>query len=68
VSAQEDATACTGYSVIRMGVAVGDGVQWHTGLSNTVDSGQFNTVYFEECVVEDSIIDASSERHEITPQ
>jgi hypothetical protein len=30
VSAQEDTTAHTGYNVIQMGVAVGDGVQWHT--------------------------------------
>jgi hypothetical protein len=33
VSAQEDTTAHTGYNVIQMGVAVGDGVQWHTGVS-----------------------------------
>jgi hypothetical protein len=39
VSAHEDTVAHTGYSVIQMGVAVGDGVQWHTGgLSNTVGS------------------------------
>jgi hypothetical protein len=40
VSTQEDTTAHTGYNAIQMGVAVGDGVQWHTGgLSGTVDSG-----------------------------
>jgi hypothetical protein len=52
-----------------MGVAVGDGVQWHTGgLSSTVDSGQFSALSFEECVVGDSIVDTSSERHEVAPQ
>jgi hypothetical protein len=52
-----------------MGVAVGDGVQWHTGgLSSTVESGQFSALSFEECVVGDSIVDTSSERHEVAPQ
>jgi hypothetical protein len=52
-----------------MGVAVGDGVQWHTrGLSSTGDSGKFSALYFEECVVGDSIVDTSSERHEVAPQ
>ena len=47
VSAQEDTTAHTGYSVIQMGVAVGDGVQWHIGgPSSTVDNGQFNALSF----------------------
>ena len=42
VSAQEDTIAHTRYSAIQMGVAVGDGVQWHTGgLSSIVDSGQW---------------------------
>jgi hypothetical protein len=69
VSAQEDTAAHTGYSAIHMGVAVGDGVQWHTGgLSSTGDSGQFSALYFEECVVGDSIVDTSSERHEVAPQ
>jgi hypothetical protein len=69
VSAQEDKTSHTGYNEIQMGVTVGDGVQWHIGgLSSIVDSGQFSTLSFEECVVEDSIIYASSERHEIAPQ
>jgi hypothetical protein len=69
VSAQEDTVAHTGYSATQMGVAVGYGVQWHTGgLSNTVDSEQFSNLSFEECVVEDSIIDTSSERHEVAPQ
>jgi hypothetical protein len=30
VSAQEVTTTHTGYSVIQIGVTVGDGVQWHT--------------------------------------
>jgi hypothetical protein len=30
VSAHEDTTAHTRYNVTQMGVAVGDGVQWHT--------------------------------------
>jgi hypothetical protein len=69
LSAQEDTTAHRGYSAIQMGVAVDDGVQWHTGgLNNTVDSGQFNALSFEECVVEDSIVDISSERREVAPQ
>ena len=52
-----------------MGVAVGDGVQWPTGgLSSIVDSGQFSALSFEECVVEDSIVDTSSEEHEVEPQ
>ena len=69
VSAQEDTTFHTGYGAIQIRVAVCDGVQWHTGgLSSTGDSGQFNALYFEECVVGDSIIDTSSERHEVSPQ
>jgi hypothetical protein len=40
----------------------------HTrGLSSTGDSGQFSVLYFEECVVGDSIVDTSSERHEVAP-
>jgi hypothetical protein len=69
VSAQKDTSAHTGYSAIQMGVAIGDGMQRHTrGLSSTMDSGQLCTLYFEEFVVKDSIIDTSSERHEVTPQ
>jgi hypothetical protein len=57
------------YGVIQIGIAVGDGVQWHTrGLSSTGDNGQFSALYFEECVVGDSIVDNSSERHEVAPQ
>jgi hypothetical protein len=69
VSAQEDTVAHTGYGAIQIGVAVGDGVQWHIGgLSSTGDNGQFSALYFEECVVGDSIVDTSSERHEVAPQ
>jgi hypothetical protein len=69
VSTQEDTTAHIGYSAIQMGVAVGDGVQWHTGgLSSTVDNGQFSALSVEECVVGDSIVDTSSEGHEVAPQ
>jgi hypothetical protein len=68
LSAQEDTIAHTGYSAIQIGVAVGDGVQWHTeGFTSTVDSGQFNALSFEECVVGDSIVDTSSDRHEVAP-
>jgi hypothetical protein len=69
VSAQEDTTAHTGYSVIQMELAVGDGVQWHTGgPSSTVDSGQFSALSFAESVVGDSMVDTSSEGHEVAPQ
>jgi len=52
-----------------MGVIVGDGMQWHTrGLGSTMDNGKFNTLSCEECVVEDSIIDTRSERHEVSTQ
>jgi hypothetical protein len=69
VSAQEDKASHTGYSAIQMRVAVGDGVQWHTrGLGSTMNSGQFSALSFEECVVGDSIVDTSSERHEVAPQ
>jgi hypothetical protein len=55
--------------VIQIGVAVGDGVHWHTrGLSSIVERGQFSSLYLEECVVGDSIFDTSSERHEVSHQ
>jgi hypothetical protein len=69
VSAQEDTTAHTRHNVIQMGVAVVDGVQWHTGgPSSTVDSGKFSALSFEESVVGDSMVDTSSEGHEVAPQ
>ena len=52
-----------------MGVAVGDGVQWHIGEpSSTVDNGQFSALPFAESVVGDSMVDTSSEGHEVAPQ
>jgi hypothetical protein len=52
VSAQEDTTAHTGYSMIQRELAVEDDVQWHTGgPSGTVDSGQFNTLSYAESVL-----------------
>jgi hypothetical protein len=69
VSAEEDTTSHTGYSVIRMGVAVGDGVQWHTGgPSIPLDSGQFSALSFAESVVGDSMVDTSNEEREVAPQ
>jgi hypothetical protein len=69
MSAREVTTSHTGYNTIQMGVAVGDGVQWHIGgLSSTMDNGQFNALSFEESVVGDSIVDTSSEGHEVEPQ
>jgi hypothetical protein len=74
LSAQEDTTAHTGYSVIQREIASSDGVQWHTGVpSNTVDSGQFNTLSYAESVFGDSRVDTSrtdtsSEGYEVAPQ
>lgn len=51
-----------------MGVEVGDGVQWHTrGLNGIVHSGNFSALYLEECVFGDSIVDISSDKHEVAP-
>jgi hypothetical protein len=74
LSAQEDTTAHTGYSVIQGEIASSDGVQWHTGVpNNTVDSGQFNTSSYAEGVFGDSRVDTSrtdtsSEGSEMAPQ
>jgi hypothetical protein len=69
VSAQEDTTAHTGYSMIQRELAVDDDVQSHIGgPSSTVDSGQFNTLSSAESVVGDSSVGTSSERHEVAPQ
>jgi hypothetical protein len=74
LSAQEDTTAHTGYSVIQGEIASSDGVQWHTGVpSSTVDSGQFNTLSYAESVFGDSRVDTSrtdtsSEGYEVAPQ
>jgi hypothetical protein len=52
-----------------MWVAVGDGVHWHTRrINSTMDNGQFSALSFEEFFVGDSIVDTSSERHEVAPQ
>ena len=52
--------------MIKMGVVVVDGVQWHTGGPNSkVDSGQFSALSFEESVVGDSMVDT---RSEVSPQ
>ena len=74
VSAQEDTAAHIGYSVMRREIAPTDGVQWQTGgPNNTIDSGQFNTLSYEESVFGDSIVDTSmndtsSEGYEVAPQ
>jgi hypothetical protein len=69
VSAQEDTVAHTRYNVIQMEVAVGDGVQWHTGgLNSTKDNRQFSALSLEECVDGDSTVDISSGSHEVAPQ
>jgi hypothetical protein len=69
VSAQEDTTAHTGYSMIQRELAVEDDVQSHIGgPSGTVDSGQFNTLSSAESVVGDSSVGTSSERYEVAPQ
>jgi hypothetical protein len=66
LSAQEDTTAHTGYSVSQGEMASSDGVQWHIGVpSGTVDSRQFITLSSAESVVSDG---TSSERHEGVPQ
>jgi hypothetical protein len=52
-----------------MEVPVGDYVKWHTrGFNSTKDSGQFSALSIEECVFGDSIVDISSESHELAPQ
>jgi hypothetical protein len=74
LSAQEDTTAHTGYSVIQGEIAPSDGVQWHTGVpSSTVDSEQFGTSSYVESVFGDSRVgsnrtDTSSEGSEMAPQ
>jgi hypothetical protein len=66
LSAQEDTTTHTGYSVSQGEMASSDGMQWHTGVpSGTVDSRQFVTLSSAESVVSDG---TNSERHEGVPQ
>jgi hypothetical protein len=69
VSAQEDTTAHTGYSVIQRELVVDDDIQSHIGGPNgTIDSGQFNTLSSAESVVGNSSDGTSSERREVAPQ
>jgi hypothetical protein len=74
LSAQEDTTAHTGYSMTQGEVAPSDGVQWQIGgSSSTVVSGQFNTLSDAESVFGDSRVDtgrtnSSSEGYEVAPQ
>jgi hypothetical protein len=69
LSAQEDTTAHTGYSMIQRELAVEDDVQLRMGRpSGTVDNRQFNTLSSAESVVEDFSDGTSSERHEVVPQ
>jgi hypothetical protein len=66
LSAQEDTTAHTGYSMTHRELAVEDDVQLRMGRpSGTVDSRQSNTLSSAESVVSDG---TSSERHEGVPQ
>jgi hypothetical protein len=60
LSAQEDTTAHTGYSVSQGEMASSDEMQWHTGVpSSTVDSGQFSTSSYAEGVFGDSRVGTS---------
>jgi hypothetical protein len=60
--------------VIQGEIAPSDGVQWHTGVPNSiVDSGQFSTSSYAESVLGDSRVgtrrtDTSSEGSEMAPQ
>ena len=69
MSAQEDTTAHTGYSVIQRELAIGDVMQSHIGgPSSIVDRDQFSALSFAESVIGDSSVDINSEGHEVTPQ
>jgi hypothetical protein len=69
VSAQEDTTTHTRYSVMRREITPTDGVQWQTrGPNNTVDSGQFIMLSYAESVLGDSRDETSRERREVAPQ
>jgi hypothetical protein len=69
VSAQEDTTAHTGYSMIQRELAVGDEVQSHIGGPNSiVDRDRFSALSFVESVVGDSRVDTSSEGKEVALQ
>jgi hypothetical protein len=74
LSAQEDTTAHTGYSMIQRELAVEDDVQLRMDRpSSTVDSGQLSTLSYAEGVFGDSRVDTSrpdtsSEGSEMAPQ
>jgi hypothetical protein len=74
LSAQEDTTAHTGYSVIQGEIASSDGVQWHIRVPKSiVDSGQFSTSSYVEGVFGDSRVgtsrtSTSNEGSEMAPQ
>jgi hypothetical protein len=68
LSAQEDTSAHTRYSVIWGEITSSDGMQWHIGVpSSTVDSGQFNMSSYADGVFGDSRVDTSSEGFEMDP-
>jgi hypothetical protein len=69
LSAQEDTSSHTGYSMIQRELAVEDDVQLHMDRpSGTVDSRQFITLSSAKSVVEDFSDGTSNERHEVVPQ
>jgi hypothetical protein len=74
MSAQEDTAAHTRYSGSQGEMASSDGMQWHTGVPNSmVDSGQFSTSSYAEGVFGDSRVgtsrtDTSSEGFVMAPQ
>jgi hypothetical protein len=69
MSAHEDTTTHTRYSMIQREIVVNDDVQSHIGEpSSIIDSGKFNTLSSIESVVGDSIVSTRSERHDVAPQ
>jgi hypothetical protein len=69
VSAQEDTTAHTGYSMIQRELAIGDVMQSHIGgPSSTIDRGKFNILSSVESIFGNSRMDTSSEGCEVAPQ
>jgi hypothetical protein len=69
LSAQEDTTAHSRYSMIQRELVAGDDVSSHIGGPNSImGRGQFNVLSFAESIVGDPSVGASSERHEVAPQ
>jgi hypothetical protein len=74
LSAQEDITTHTGYSVSQGEMESSDGMQWHTGVPcSTGDNGQFSTTSYVVGVFWDSRADTrrtgtSIEGSEMAPQ